>query len=228
MESERTDQLCHWCSETKTLDQFPTSVHKRDGSGGCVGTSTCFACWSEHIDERLYKFGIDGVICMWCGTDLPELVVAKLAIPAVYEICRRQVVRTRPGYFQCTRVLCTYGHVVSPADEAGNVFLCGDCGLRSCMSCDAPMHDAETCSTYQARMRLLPTDAATRDLLDRKTKLCPNTNCGARIKNKWDESLRAFRDEVQCKIECKIDSHETCRSVRTELAADTARSRSDV
>lgn len=42
---------------------------------------------------------------------------------------------------------------IEPLTDSIDVMTCNTCSARACVSCDRPMHDGETCTAYQARIK---------------------------------------------------------------------------
>lgn len=59
----------------------------------------------------------------------------------------------------------------------GNLFACEDCGFETCVDCDRPRHNGETCSALQSRLGLLHPLPEVQDRVDRRpVGVCPSCN----------------------------------------------------
>jgi ariadne-1 len=64
--------------------------------------------------------------------------------------------------------------------EEADICTCNTCGSMTCVTCDRPWHEGETCADYQARTkdRMNEEEKALREI-QKVTKACPN--CKKRI-----------------------------------------------
>ncbi|KAI7373056.1 hypothetical protein KC336_g20492, partial [Hortaea werneckii] len=62
-------------------------------------------------------------------------------------------------------------------DTDGNLFACEDCGFETCVDCDRPRHDGETCAALQTRLGLLhPLPEVHERVNGRAVGICPSCN----------------------------------------------------
>lgn len=76
---------------------------------------------------------------------------------------------------------CTSGqeHV---SDGRNPVLRCRDCKRRTCVDCQVPFHEGETCKQYRRRKGRQGSDEQkSKRLIEGTTKACPRSGCRARI-----------------------------------------------
>jgi len=107
-------------------------------------------------------------------------------------------------YRACPSPTCSWACFMSKKD--GNIFVCQMCSYRYCMSCEAPMHEEETCAQYQARLKSKAGDESlSLAKVNKTSKACPNKKCQARF-NK-------YAGHVTCK---KLPQDRTCDAQYTD------------
>jgi hypothetical protein len=180
--------LCTSGDEHKISRQFPNK---------CPATNcehlinTCKACLKEWVNvqietSRTTPTGEDGMLLGIACPECPELMLesdiqgatTKTNLERFQALEYRHTGNNTPGWIWCPDPDCGAGHVPD-----GKIFMCKDCGERSCVPCDRPYHDGETCAAYQLRIkdRVKEEDKSLEEI-KKATKPCPH--CGVRVQKR--------------------------------------------
>lgn len=85
------------------------------------------------------------------------------------------------GYMQCLAPTCKSGQIHSGGGDEP-IMTCVECGFQSCYNHKLPWHSSKTCAEYDyASVGRLMEEQATREVLEKTAKICPNPNCGYHI-----------------------------------------------
>jgi hypothetical protein len=179
--------LCTSCDEHKTSRQFPDN---------CPATkcehliNTCKACLKEWVNVQIESShttptGDDGMLLGIACPECPELMLesdiqgatTKTTLERFQALEYRHTGNNTPGWIWCPDPDCGAGHVPD-----GKIFTYDDCGERSCVPCDRPYHDGETCAAYQARVKDRMKEDKSLQEIRKATKPCPH--CGVSIQKK--------------------------------------------
>lgn len=68
----------------------------------------------------------------------------------------------------------------APQIDSPDIMTCNSCSARTCVPCDRPLHDGETCSAYQARVKdRVEEEDKTMQAIRKLSRPCPS--CGRNI-----------------------------------------------
>jgi hypothetical protein len=117
--------------------------------------TTCARCVNQWIRAQLDLTTWDRISCPECNQYLQQSDILKFAVKPVYSrwqnLANRSALNAIPEFHWCLSPAgCDYGHIHNP--ESGvNSFQCRKCAFRSCVLCDRPWHEDETCEQYSNR-----------------------------------------------------------------------------
>ena len=170
-------ETCMACERSLPRTGFPQSPQ------GCRtqhGRNTCRECWHEWLEVQVANVMPDEIGCAQCSQILQHTDVKDLATAAVYEnyvdAGFKALLSAYPDFRYCMSPGCKSGQIHSE----GAIFRCVSCGFKTCVDCDVPWHEGETCGDYKLRKFSHPREEEqSTQKLKKCSKICPG--CERRV-----------------------------------------------
>ena len=163
-------RFCASCNDELPVARFPEPPE----GGVCThDVDICSNCWEKWLEVQVATKAVNRITCAQCDCVMDQARVRMLATARVYERSEvslrlnimstsynvslysyldaeiRAVLEDDPNFQWCLAADCDSGQL----HEDGEIFTCGKCGAKSCMSCKVAWHGPETCGDYQNRLQ---------------------------------------------------------------------------
>ncbi|KAF2636008.1 hypothetical protein P280DRAFT_510790, partial [Massarina eburnea CBS 473.64] len=137
------ERECTSCAETFPVEDFPSLCSCEHVSEACQ--ECLLSWWNFRIDNTTWN----EIPCITSGCDNR---VTHEDVRKFDELSIRNILSNDASFRYCIADGCTFGQI-HDSDNDGNIFRCGACGFRACVTHDVPFHTDETCRQYDERMQ---------------------------------------------------------------------------
>jgi len=166
--------------------------------------NTCTPCLRRWLEESLTSRGFDKISCPECSAPFQHLDVKACASKQQFKrydsLATRAVLSVMDNFHWCMSPKCESGQI---HHDDSPIFVCTACNFKQCLRHEAPWHEGETCREYDYRVsgrKKKDEEERSRQTIQRISKQCPGSRCGARIQKNQG------CDHMTCR-KCK---HEFC------------------
>lgn len=180
---------CTICFDEYDIEVLPTHPHE---GADQAHPPACYTCWESHLLAELERKPWDRLSCPTCSQVLSLPEIANLDVyfqhriePKIMDLATKAALTSDPDWVPCPSGTCQSGALMD-GQGGGHIFTCQECQYRYCTSCQTPMHEDETCTTYQERLRREPEKQREEDeslkAVEKYSKACPK--CATRLQKR--------------------------------------------
>ena len=183
---------CEVCFDNITAaNRLPRGISATCSHGRDV---ICRSCLEQHITAQSASQTWDSIICpqIGCESVLSYVDLQTFASPEVFErydtFINRQLVEADPDFVPCSNPRCSGGGIVDA--QSGFFFACSDCNTTACLKCKTAYHPGLSheqniqniaSRNSSAALNQRQEEQATKELIGKIAKPCPNTHCGINV-----------------------------------------------